>query len=105
MGGPTRGELHVVTQDAVNHLITDEAAASCVWSDDCRFLAFSKWRSNRMQSLCVLKLPNMVIDESPDEFRVLELRSFSDGKINGIDSPVYMPRTFSIKYEEGEPAG
>jgi hypothetical protein len=44
----------------------------------------------------------MNIDESPDEFRVPELHSFSEGIIKGIDSPIYQPRIFALKYV-GEP--
>ena len=100
MGAPTRGELRVTTPIGDGHLVADDAAASFVWSNDSRFLAFSKWRSNMKQSLCVLQLADMTVDESPDEFIVLELRGFSDGKIEGVDSPVHMPRTFSLKYGE-----
>jgi hypothetical protein len=104
MGAPTLGRLRVIRLDEPKgeFLITDDAAASMVWSDDSQFLAFAKWRMNKKQSLCVLRVSNMNIDESPDEFRVLELRSFSGGRIKGIDSPVYQPRTFALKYI-GEP--
>ena len=98
MGAPTAGELWIKTSTWEKHLVSDDAAASFVWSDDSCFLAFSKWKHNKSQSLCVLQLSDLAVDESPDEFRVLELKAFSNGKIEGVDSPVYMPYTFSLKY-------
>ena len=100
MGAPTVGKLRLRTPAGAEHLIADDAAASFVWSDDGRFLAYSKWRRNRNQALCVLRVADMKTDESPDDFRVLELRAFVKGKIEGVDSPVYMPRTLSITYSE-----
>lgn len=105
MGGPPMGRLTIITvaEPDREFLVADNAAASMVWSPDSRFLAFSRWRGNRMQALCVLRLSDFTVDESPDEFRVLELHSFLDGKIAGVDSPIYQPRTFSLKYDsEGE---
>jgi hypothetical protein len=74
MGAPTSGRLRVIRFDEskAEFFITDNAAASMVWSDDSQFLAFSKWRINKKQILCVLRVSSMNIDESPDEFRVLE---------------------------------
>jgi len=73
MGAPTFGELWIKTSAGSDHLVSDNAAASFVWSDDSRFLAFSVWRRNRKQNLCVLQSADMTVDKSPDEFRVLDI--------------------------------
>ena len=104
MGAPAAGELIIKRPGAKDQVITDDAAASFVWSDDGRFLAFSKWRRDRNQSLCVLSIAEGTVDESPDEFRVLELRAFCNGRIEGVDSPIYMPRAISIQYGEANQA-
>ncbi|MFC1467311.1 hypothetical protein ACFLQY_01275 [Verrucomicrobiota bacterium] len=99
MGAPTLGTLSVILSDGRKKIVSEDAAASFVWSDDSRFIAYSRWRGNRNQNLCVFKISDLSTDVSPDEFRVLELRNFTEGKIEGIDSPVYQPRTFSLEYK------
>ena len=102
MGAPSRGRLRLIEiLNPKNETLieADSAAASMVWSNDSKFLAFSRWRSNKKQSLCVFRVNDSKIDESPDEFIVLELHTFRDSKISGVDSPVHQPRTFSLKYD------
>ena len=100
MGAPTLGTLSVILSDGRKKIIAEDAAASFVWSDDSRFIAYSRWKENRNQNLCVFKISDLLTDVSPDEFRVLELKKFIDGKIEGVDSPVYQPRTFSLEYKQ-----
>ena len=104
MGAPTMGTLSV-TINGKERQISNRAAASMVWSDDSRFLAFSEWTRSRMQSLCVFRVEDGSVDRSPDEFRVLELRNFTDGRIGGVDSPIHMPQTFSLEYNKAEQGG
>ena len=99
MGAPTRGILSVILSNGKKKVISEDSAASFVWSDDSKFIAYSRWKRNKKQNLCVLKIEDLSTDVSPDEFRVLELRGFTGGRIEGIDSPVYQPRTFSLEYK------
>ena len=100
MGAPTSGVLSVILPNGKKHLISDNSAASFVWSDDSKFIAYSRWTRSRKQNLCVFKIESLSTDVSPDEFRVLELHSFNEGKVEGIDSPVHQPRTFSLEYKQ-----
>jgi hypothetical protein len=105
MGAPTRGRLRLIEVKEHNNemVITTDAAASVVWSDGSNYLAFTKWRRNRKQSLCVFRISDFQLDESPDEFSVIELHSFKNNKISGVDSPVWQPIIFSLRYyENGE---
>jgi len=105
MGAPTMGAL-TVNRGGVDREISSRAAASMVWSDDSRFLAFSEWTRAKKQNLCVYRVADGTIQRSPDEFRVLELRGFSGGRISGVDSPVHMPQTFALAYnDEAEQGG
>jgi hypothetical protein len=97
MGAPTRGRLKIIGPSGAQ-IVSEDAAASMVWSDDSRFLAFSEWTRNMKQNLCVFRTSDHQIDRSPDEFRVLELKDFREGRILGVDSPVHMPRTFALQY-------
>ena len=99
MGAPTMGMLTVISNSR-SRVVSDRAASSMIWSDDSRFLAFSEWTAGKKQRLCVFRASDGTVRRSPDEFRVLELRGFSDGKICGVDSPIHMPQTFSLAYDD-----
>jgi hypothetical protein len=99
MGAPTRGTLSVILPDGGKRIVSENAASSFVWSDDSKFIAYSRWTSGKKQNLCVFKIADLSTDVSPDEFRVLELKDFTKGRISGIDSPVYQPRSFSLEYK------
>ena len=95
MGAPTMGRLTLISGDG-ERLITERAAASMVWSDDSKQLAFSEWTKERKQTLCVLDAESGQVSRHPDTFRVLELHGFQAGEITGVDSPIYMPKALSI---------
>jgi hypothetical protein len=97
MGAPTMGRLKVISKDKVR-MISNGAAASMVWSSDSRYLAYSEWNRNKKQSLNVYRIFEERIDRIPDEFDVLELRDFREGKVVGVDSPIYRPKTFALEY-------
>jgi hypothetical protein len=99
MGAPTRGILKIIGPSGAQ-ILSEDAAASMVWSDDSRFFAFSEFKRNTKQNLWVFRTSDNQIDRSPEEFCVLELKDFREGKILGVDSPVHMPRTFSFQYRE-----
>lgn len=99
MGAPTGGTLKIVCGGEEKQ-IGDWVAASFVWSTDSRYLAFAEWTRSRMQTLCVYRVADGVILRNPEEFRVLELHEFESGTIKCVDSPVYMKRTLSIKFND-----
>ena len=104
MGAPTMGTL-VVIRRGREHVVSARAGASMVWSDDSRLLAFSEWTQSMMQNLCVYCVADGSVKRNPEEFRVLELHAFSDGRISGVDSPIHMPRTFSLAYKNEAESG
>jgi hypothetical protein len=67
-----------------------------VWSDDSQYLAVPQWTRERKQRLLVISLGQESSGYAPGLFDVLELHSFSNGKIKGIDSPIYQPREIEI---------
>jgi hypothetical protein len=103
-GGPAYGTLKLS-----NEMTFKACNPSAVWSDDSKFLAIPQWTDRRMQRLLVISIEQASAGFAPDIFRVLELHSFSGGKIKGIDSPLHKPREIEIdlseiRWEDGEPA-
>ncbi|HEX8196084.1 MAG TPA: hypothetical protein VF571_07850 [Pyrinomonadaceae bacterium] len=95
MGAPTSGILKLS-----NGMTFQRCNPSAVWSDDSKFLAVPEWTKERMQRLLVISMEQASVGYAPDIFRVLELHSFSRGKIKGIDSPIHKPREIEIDLSE-----
>ena len=91
-GGPTYG---VVTLS--NGMTFDGCNASFVWSTDSKYLAVPQWTHYREQRLLVINVEERTFKLLPEVFQVLELHTFTDGVVEGIDSPVYEPRPVRIK--------
>jgi hypothetical protein len=94
-GSPTNGTLKLS-----NGLNFEKCNPSAVWSDDSKFLAVPQWTQGKMQRLLVISMEQASVGYAPGIFRVLELHSFSTGKIKGIDSPIYKPREIEIDLSE-----
>lgn len=98
MGAPMRGTL-VVRQTGVDKPLIElqDSNGSFVWSSDSKALAFPRWTKKRDQKLCILRLPSRVIEEMNGRFDVLQLESFSECRLVGVDSPVYRPKKVQIQ--------
>lgn len=94
-GSPTIGTLKLS-----NGLIFDKCNPSAVWSDDAKFLAIPQWRTTERQRILIISIEQATFGYTDKIFSVLELHSFSAGKIKGIDSPVYKPREIKIDLSE-----
>jgi hypothetical protein len=94
MGAPTSGTLTVSdVRDASAFMVeVDACNPSLVWSADSRAVAVPQWTPERKQRLCVVSVPSGEVSWLDEEFRVLELRSFEDGRVQGVDSPVHEAR-------------
>ena len=90
-GAPTSGILNIS-----NGLSYQRCNPSIVWSDDSQYLAVPQWTRERDQRLLVISLEQKFSGYARGLFRVLELHSFLNGKIKGIDSPIYQPREIEI---------
>ena len=94
-GSPTSGILQLS-----NGMTFESCNPSAVWSDDSKFLAIPQWRTTQRQRILVISIEQATFGYTADIFSVLELHSFSAGKIKGIDSPVYKPREIEIDLSE-----
>ncbi|HVF30386.1 MAG TPA: hypothetical protein VNA22_05415 [Pyrinomonadaceae bacterium] len=90
-GSPTTGTLVLS-----NGLSFEGCNPSVAWSDDSKFLAVPQWRRTQYQRLLVISIGEKSVGYARERFSLLELHSFSDGKIKGIDSPAYKPREIEV---------
>lgn len=103
-GAPTYGTLKLS-----NGLTFEGCNPSAVWSDDSKFLAVPQWRVVPRQRILVISIEQATVGYTADIFSLLELHSFSAGKIKGIDLPGYKPREIEIdlseiRWKDGDPA-
>ena len=90
-GSPTTGTLVLS-----NGLRFERCNPSVVWSDDSKFLAVPQWTTVPHQRLLVIAMEREAIGYPRELFSLLELHSFSAGKIKGVDSPAYKPRDIEV---------
>jgi hypothetical protein len=88
MGGPTVGRLIIKAKNN-NARIAEfpDANGSFVWAVDSSALAFPRWTPERMQRLMLIHVSTGTPVTLPGEYSVLQLQSFRDGLIVGVDSP------------------
>ena len=122
MGAPTLGELRLfvnsehlknkpsnhaktlsnldqnLVKDGSTHqiLLSERATACFLFSEDSKFLAFSEWTADKMQIIKVVRLTHMSIKTAGKPKRVVEFLSFDDGLLEILDSPVFMPKNYTL---------
>jgi len=124
MGAPTLGELRLfvnsehylnlknelsnhakissvnqnLVKDGSTHkiLLSERATACFLFSKDSKFLAFSEWSADKMQIIKVVRLTDMSIKTAGKPKRVVEFLSFDDGVLEILDSPIFMPKNYTL---------
>ena len=91
MGAPTSGTLRLS-----NGFTVEGCKPSIVWSSDSQYLAVPQWTKNKAQRLLIVEPATKKITVMPGSYRVLQLESFENGFISGIDSPVHMPTQLRV---------
>ena len=81
---------------ADQNLLSERATACFLFSDDSKFLAFSKWTADKMQIVKILRLADMSIKTDNERKRVVEFLSFNDGVLEILDSPIFMPKNYTL---------
>jgi len=67
-----------------------------LFSKDSKFLAFSEWTADKMQIVKVARLADMSIKTVGKPKRVVEFLSFDDGLLEILDSPIFMPKNYTL---------
>lgn len=86
----------VKDDDTLQILLSERATACFLFSDDSKFLAFSEWTADKMQIVKVLHLADMSIKTAGKPKRVVEFLSFNDGVLEILDSPIFMPKNYTL---------
>ena len=77
-------------------LLSERATACFLFSEDSKFLAFSEWTADKMQIIKVVRLADMSIKTAGKPKRVVEFLSFNDGVLEILDSPIFMPKNYTL---------
>ncbi len=77
-------------------LLSERATACFLFSNDSKFLAFCEWTTDKMQIVKILRLADMSIKTDNKRKRVVEFLSFDDGVLKILDSPIFMPKNYTL---------
>ena len=86
----------VKDEDALQILLSERATACFLFSEDSKFLAFSEWTADKMQIIKIVRLADMSIKTAGKPKRVVEFLSFNDGVLKILDSPIFMPKNYTL---------
>ena len=95
MGAPLGGHCNWVNNERNTNLGT-WCAGPALWNSEGTMAAIPTWTRSFLRTRQLLTILNIETNELTTYkqlFDVLDLRSFSNNKIYGYDSPVYKPKT------------
>ena len=88
---------NLVKDGSTHQILLSERATACfLFSKDSKFLAFSEWTADKMQIVKVVRLDDMSIKTARKPKRVVEFLSFDDGLLEILDSPIFMPKNYTL---------
>ena len=88
---------NLVKDGSTHQILLSERATACfLFSKDSKFLAFSEWTADKMQIVKILRLADMSIKTDNKRKRVVEFLSFDDGLLEILDSPIFMPKNYTL---------
>lgn len=90
-------DQNLVKDDCADQILLSDRATACfLFSDDSKFLAFCEWTADKMQIIKILRLADMSIKTDNKRKRVVEFLSFDDGVLKILDSPIFMPKNYTL---------
>lgn len=90
-------DQNLVKDGSTHQILLSERATACfLFSDDSKFLAFSEWTADKKQIVKVARLADMSIKTDNKCKRVVEFLSFDDGVLEILDSPIFMPKNYTL---------
>lgn len=90
MGAPLGGCCYLLFEGQKIKL-HDWVGGPIIWEETGNKLALPLWTKQRQQQLAIFDLVTFELTIFQRMYRVLHLTFFSNGQINGIDSPIYNP--------------
>ena len=95
MGAPIGGECFLISDD-IKIKLSDFCSGPIIWNQDSSKIALPIWTKNRDQKIGVFDIESKTITLYKRKFRVLQLDSFINNKITGIDSPIFQTEIIEI---------
>ena len=90
-------DQNLVKDDIAHQILLSERATACfLFSEDSKFLAFCEWTADKMQIVKILRLADMSIKTDNKRKRVVKFISFDDGVLEILDSPIFMPKNYTL---------
>ena len=90
-------DQNLVKDGRTDQILLSERATACfLFSKDSKFLAFSEWTADKMQIVKVVRLADMSIKTAGKPKRVVEFLSFDDDLLEILDSPIFMPKNYTL---------
>lgn len=90
-------DQNLVKDGSADQILLSERATACfLFSKGSKFLAFSEWTADKMQIVKILRLVDMSIKTDNNRKRVVEFLSFDDGLLEILDSPIFMPKNYTL---------
>ena len=90
-------DQNLVKDGSTHQILLSERATACfLFSEDSKFLSFSEWMADKMQIVKILCLADMSIKTDNKRKRVVEFLSFDDGVLKILDSPIFMPKNYTL---------
>ena len=90
-------DQNLVTDDCADQILLSDRASACfLFSDDSKFLAFCEWSADKMQIVKIVRLADMSIKTDNKRKRVVEFLSFDVGVLKILDSPIFMPKNYTL---------
>ena len=88
---------NLVKDGSTHQILLSERATACfLFSKDSKFFAFCEWMADKMQIVKILRLADMSIKTDNKRKRVVEFLSFDDGILEILDSPIFMPKNYTL---------
>jgi hypothetical protein len=97
MGAPVGGECFLVYPDNSKVKLSDWAGGPVVWQIQGGKVAFPVWTRAREQKIAVADINARTLTIYSHTFRVLDMKTFDQGIITGLDSPIH--RTTAIDFD------
>lgn len=101
MGGPVSGNCLLVFQGK-KIILNDWTGGPVLCNKESNKIALPIWTENRNQKIGLADVSNWTLSIIREEFSVIHFKHFEKNILNGIDSPISSPSTFSFDIEKEE---
>ncbi len=103
MGGPINGNCKLKKDGKKNLIVGNNCGGPALWNESGLKVVIPIWEKSlfkgTFQRIAILDLEKQTLTKYKKKFRVLNLRSFKNNLIEGIDSPIHKTKTVEFNYE------